>query len=41
MAQSKIGDPVVKIDSDAHGTVINVRSGRGRVRLVRNMQRQS
>lgn len=31
MAQFKIGDPVVKIDSDAHGTVINVRSGRGRV----------
>ena len=31
MAQFKIGDQVVKIDSDAHGTVINVRSGRGRV----------
>lgn len=31
MAQFKIGDPVVKIDNDAHGTVINVRSGRGRV----------
>lgn len=31
MAQFKIGDPVVKIDSDAHGTVIAVRSGRGRV----------
>lgn len=31
MAQFKIGDPVVKIDSDAHGTVINMRSGRGRV----------
>lgn len=31
MAQFKIGDPVVKIDSDAHGTVIAVKSGRGRV----------
>lgn len=31
MAQFKIGDPVVKIDSDAHGTVTNMRSGRGRV----------
>ena len=29
MTQFKIGDPVVKIDSDTHGTVINVRSGRG------------
>lgn len=31
MAHFKIGDSVVKIDSGAHGTVINVRSGRGRV----------
>lgn len=31
MAQFKIGDPVVKIDSDAHGTVIKVMQGRGRV----------
>jgi len=31
MAQFKIGDPVVKIDSDAHGTIIAVKSGRVRV----------
>lgn len=31
MAQFKIGDKVVKADNDAHGTVINLRQGRGRV----------
>ena len=31
MAQFKIGDQVVKVDTDAHGTVIAVKSGRGRV----------
>ncbi len=31
MAQFKIGDPVVKTDSDAHGTVIKVTPVRGRV----------
>ena len=31
MAQFNIGDRVVKIDNDTHGTVIGVRSGRGRV----------
>lgn len=31
MALFNIGDKVVKIDNDTHGTVIGVRSGRGRV----------
>lgn len=31
MAQFKIGDQVVKVDTDAHGTVIKVMQGRGRV----------
>lgn len=31
MAQFKIGDKVIKIDSNTQGTIIGVRSGRGRV----------
>ena len=31
MALFNIGDKVLKIDNDTHGTVIGVRSGRGRV----------
>ena len=31
MAQFNIGDKVVKVDNDTHGTIIGVKSGRGRV----------
>ena len=31
MVQFNVGDKVVKIDNDTHGTVIGVKSGRGRV----------
>ena len=31
MATFNIGDKVIKIDNNAHGTVIGVRQGRGRV----------
>lgn len=31
MAQFNIGDKVIKVDNDAHGTVINIKTGRGRV----------
>lgn len=31
MAQFKIGDKVIKVDTNTHGTVIAVKSGRGRV----------
>lgn len=31
MAQFNIGDKVIKVDNETHGTVIGIRSGRGRV----------